>query len=396
VDDRTRIGARVRSARLRRGLSLDVLAGLVGHSKSWLSKVERGLLPLDRRSDLAALAGALEVSPTELTGQRHPGRDRDGSDEDTEPAVRRALLDRPPATSRPVEVLGADLAVLAARQQAGRMAEAAVLTAPLLAGLRAAATGSDHAAARRLTVLACYYAHSVLQAGGHYDLALLVSGLSERAAAELGDPVLAALAAVTRVYGLVQVPVGAYGAALDLAAAAGEDVSRAPGREAVAAAGQLQLAAATAAAALGEADHAADRLAAAGQLAGALAEPASTMFGRHLGFGPINVAVHQVSVGVETGRPDTAVAASRVVDPTAIPYALKRAVWLGDLGRAHAALGQVDQATAALRAAEQIAPMRVRLHPLIRETVAGMVDRVQRAAVGRELRGLAYRMGLPH
>src|SRR5262249_46077106 len=41
---------------------LDVVAGLAGHSKSWLSKVERGLLPLERRSDLAALADALQVS----------------------------------------------------------------------------------------------------------------------------------------------------------------------------------------------------------------------------------------------------------------------------------------------------------------------------------------------
>ena len=71
MDERTgtRIGAAVRSARLRRGLSLDVVAGLAGHSKSWLSKVERGLLPLERRSDLAALADALQVSVVDLTGQ---------------------------------------------------------------------------------------------------------------------------------------------------------------------------------------------------------------------------------------------------------------------------------------------------------------------------------------
>ncbi|MBI3688296.1 MAG: helix-turn-helix transcriptional regulator [Actinobacteria bacterium] len=57
------MGAAARSARLSRGLSLEVVAGLAGHSKSWLSKVERGLLPLvqparhrcprRRRADLA-------------------------------------------------------------------------------------------------------------------------------------------------------------------------------------------------------------------------------------------------------------------------------------------------------------------------------------------------------
>jgi hypothetical protein len=49
----TRVGRAVRSARLDRRLSLDVVAGLAGHSKSSLSKVERGLLPLERRSDIA-------------------------------------------------------------------------------------------------------------------------------------------------------------------------------------------------------------------------------------------------------------------------------------------------------------------------------------------------------
>ena len=59
MDDRGSVGAAVRSARLRRGMSLAVVAELAGHSKSWLSKVERGLLPLERRRDLAALAAAL-------------------------------------------------------------------------------------------------------------------------------------------------------------------------------------------------------------------------------------------------------------------------------------------------------------------------------------------------
>ncbi|HSV64446.1 MAG TPA: hypothetical protein VLJ59_00880 [Mycobacteriales bacterium] len=51
---------------------------------------------------------------------------------------------------------------------------------------------------------------------------------------------------------------------------------------------------------------------------------------------------------------------------------------------------------AAFRRAEQIAPLRLRMHPLAREAVAGMLGRAQRAAVGRDLRGLAHRMGMPH
>ena len=37
-----RIGGNVRAARRSRGMSLEVLAGLTGRSKGWLSKIENG------------------------------------------------------------------------------------------------------------------------------------------------------------------------------------------------------------------------------------------------------------------------------------------------------------------------------------------------------------------
>lgn len=43
-------------------MTLKVLVGLASHSESWLSKVERGIHPLDRRSDITALADALSMS----------------------------------------------------------------------------------------------------------------------------------------------------------------------------------------------------------------------------------------------------------------------------------------------------------------------------------------------
>ncbi|WP_184727525.1 hypothetical protein [Saccharopolyspora phatthalungensis] len=45
-------------------------------------------------------------------------------------------------------------------------------------------------------------------------------------------------------------------------------------------------------------------------------------------------------------------------------------------------------------AVESLAPQRVRNMPFVRETVTDLVQRAQRDAVGRELRGMAYRMGL--
>jgi len=55
-----------------------------------------------------------------------------------------------------------------------------------------------------------------------------------------------------------------------------------------------------------------------------------------------------------------------------------------------------EEALRMLRRAEEIAPARVRLHPIVPGVLADIRDRRQRATVGRELRGLLYRMGLPH
>jgi hypothetical protein len=49
-----------------------------------------------------------------------------------------------------------------------------------------------------------------------------------------------------------------------------------------------------------------------------------------------------------------------------------------------------------LRKAEDTAPQRVRNSVAVRETVAYLLNRATATAGGRELRGMAARMGLPH
>jgi transcriptional regulator with XRE-family HTH domain len=66
-------GTRIRSARRRRGLSLEVTAALVGRSKAWLSMIETGKLELDRLGDIFALAAVLQVPVPVLTGIPCPG-----------------------------------------------------------------------------------------------------------------------------------------------------------------------------------------------------------------------------------------------------------------------------------------------------------------------------------
>ncbi len=44
--------------------------------------------------------------------------------------------------------------------------------------------------------------------------------------------------------------------------------------------------------------------------------------------------------------------------------------------------------------AERLAPQRIRNDVIVREVVAGLLRRARRDAGGRELRGLAWRMGV--
>jgi transcriptional regulator with XRE-family HTH domain len=59
--DEITIGARLRILRRWRGKSQVELAGLADLSPSFLSMVETGQRPLDRRSHIAALASALKL-----------------------------------------------------------------------------------------------------------------------------------------------------------------------------------------------------------------------------------------------------------------------------------------------------------------------------------------------
>jgi transcriptional regulator with XRE-family HTH domain len=394
----TRVGAAVRSARLYRGLSLDVVAGLAGHSKSWLSKVERGLLPLERRSDIAALADVLQVSPADLTGRPHlgePGRRR-GADAAAVVQIRKALQDVPdPAGAGEADQLAADAEVMRGLHLSLDLAGLGEVLPGLLTRLRATLAAVHHAEDRTRLLRAYFWAgnaaETMLRNLGHFDLAW-IAALSVREAAEgLGDPVWLAAAEFHRAHALV--PAGAARAALAHASAGADLASTTPGPDAVGAHGALQLAAAYAAAVAGQTDEAADRVAAAERLA---AGDTGRAFTRGFAFGAPNAMVHRMHVALEAGMPQQVLAAARQLPPEGLPDPERRATYWVDLGRAHAMMHRDEEAVRMLRRAEGIAPARVRLHPVVPGVLADMRDRRQRAAVGRELRGLLYRMGLPH
>ena len=72
---RTTIGERVRTYRLRRGLTQARLAHMVGRSERWLIDVERGGVD-PRLSDALALARVLSVAVDDLAGRSTPVDER--------------------------------------------------------------------------------------------------------------------------------------------------------------------------------------------------------------------------------------------------------------------------------------------------------------------------------
>ncbi|HZA17799.1 MAG TPA: helix-turn-helix transcriptional regulator [Pseudonocardiaceae bacterium] len=94
VEEARTIGARARMIRRRRGLSLDVAAGLAGITKGYLSMLEHGQRGFNRRGLLEDLAAALGCSVVDLTGQPYLPPDRTSAETLAAlPSVREVIYD---------------------------------------------------------------------------------------------------------------------------------------------------------------------------------------------------------------------------------------------------------------------------------------------------------------
>jgi hypothetical protein len=114
------------------------------------------------------------------------------------------------------------------------------------------------------------------------------------------------------------------------------------------------------------------------------------------GFGPTNVGLWEMALALEAGEPDRAASVAQTIQPERHPFKTRQSAYWMDYGRALARLPRrSDDAVWALRKAEQLFPVRVQRNPFARDVLAELVARSRRDAVGRELRGMAYRAGLP-
>lgn len=226
---------------------------------------------------------------------------------------------------------------------------------------------------------------------GEPDLAALAAMHARAVAAELGSPAHTALAEYLRAQA-VSTP--ARERSLALATRAADRVGPWVGTDegATEMYGMLHLTCALNAAVLRRPVESADHQAEAADMAARVG--GGTNFGGQA-FGLANYGFWRVHLAVGRGEGAKVRELARGVDPTAVKSASRQAAFYADLGQGLATeRAHRHEAVAALRTAERLAPQRVRANPFIRETVMDLMRRAQRDAIGRELRGMAYRMGL--
>lgn len=87
---------------------------------------------------------------------------------------------------------------------------------------------------------------------------------------------------------------------------------------------------------------------------------------------------------------------AREVDPMTLPSSpTRRAAWWIDIGRGMAMQRRTRQsAVGAFLTAEELAAQRFHSNVFAREVVTDLLHRARRDVGGRELRGIAYRMGM--
>lgn len=390
-------GETVRRLRAWRGLDQRTLAGLVGRNQSWLSRVEGGSSPLNRRTDIEALAAALHVHPADVTGRPYrTAGSRTWEVDALIPAVRMAMVDVVPG-ARPLPVAELSRRVAGATAAMWRTGDMVALASSLpgLLGSVRLSTEVDGEEERRgaleLLAVLSSVGFPLLKHGGYLDLAVIASQMCTAAAERLDDPLWRAYADIRRSHALI--PVGAPGRAMEIARRAIDTAEplAGDGQAGSRVYGFAHLTAAVWSAYAGRGAEAEEHLTAAAQVARRVADGDWW----DVWFGPSNIAIHRAQVAAVLGEGGRLPALAEAVHEDRVPSAVQRSylhIYVG-----HGLIGErgrADDAVAELRQAEDLAPGRFRIRKVVPPLVMELFGRPMRPASLRELRGLAYRVGL--
>lgn len=395
------IGERIAFYRRRRGLAQATLAGLVGRSEDWLSKIERGEREIRRLDIIVEVAGALRVSLGDLLGE--PVLMEDDHQNDDIPAVRDALmapqrlsktLFRSSVAPEYVDPRPVAQWVESAWEdyQAGRLGRVVEVLPRLIktAQQMEQAGDADARACAAVSARIHHLAATALSKVGEADLAWIAAERAMQAADLADDPLVLASAARSGTHALLAV--GRFEDALELGDAAARWLGPRMNEgdpAALSLYGMLHLRSAVAAA------RHQDR-ATVNELLGK-AEVAASALGRdanfwQTGFGPTNVQLHRISAGLDLGDIPFVIDHSSQVNTDGLPVE-RQVMHLMHFARALSLVAKDDEALQVLLSAEQRSPQLVRHSAMVREVVRTMYRRAPVTA-GRkssELLALAQR-----
>jgi transcriptional regulator with XRE-family HTH domain len=404
ADEAPAIGSRARKVRTRRGLSLDVAAGLAGISKSYLGMLENGQRGFNRRGLIEDLANGLGCSVADLTGQPYLPPDRESARAKAvvlqiERGLNEASLDEvPDLAPRPLGLLDdwarstMELRDAANYRASGEGIDDALIE---LQVHLATSDGEHRLRAAGLLTMTAYHAYVLATTFGYLHLAQLAAQRAVDAATIAERPELEAFAMFAQAPSVART--GGRHRAVRMLDRALDDAQRLTairdgdtlGAETF---GLLHLMGAHFAARNSDAAAAIDHLDEAARIAGLTGE----RNGLRQHFGPTNVRVWRVAVGAELGQgPAVAERAERApIDLDVLGSKDRIAALHLDLARSWAqAEGDRDsEAVRYLDAADRIAPARMRNDPIARDLVLTLDRRARRRVW--ELDSLRNRFGV--
>jgi transcriptional regulator with XRE-family HTH domain len=387
LTDEATVGDRVAFYRRRKGITQEVLAGLLGRSVEWLAQFERGAKELDRLSTLVAIADALGIEPVKLLPAAFTTRRRElrdaviGTAPDFVAAIKAAMFryngtarvlgvpDRPPVGYAELAVRINEAFVCSQTERWSRLGS---LLPDLIAdSWQAAHTSTGERQRRAFGQLSLVWrvTSGMLDRIGEQDLPWIAAERDMAAAERSDDSLLIAgaawrLAVVLRHNGRLQESIDVPIATADTLR---PQLAQSPQHASMY--GALMLKGAVGAATVG--DHVAvrdylrecDR---AAQLTGDRND-------FWLAFGPTNVAIHRVWVATEMGDPIDALRQAAYVDDDALPTELseRRTSHLITVAWSHYLRRHDDEALATLIVAKAAAPEQLmfthRVHDMLRQ-----------------------------
>ncbi|MGH3428687.1 MAG: helix-turn-helix domain-containing protein [Mycobacteriales bacterium] len=378
------VGERVAWYRRRRGIPQEVLAGLVGRTGDWLSKIENGRANLDRLSVIRLLADVLEVTVGELVGELQVPHKYANARSQPIPLIREALLDYHQlslASDSASEITPSQDGVRRSLNQAWdayqeSRYEIVIGALPALIknvhSLTRAETVENRAKAHGYFALTYQLTAVLLTKLGEADLAWIAAERGFNAAQHTANPAVIGSLFRSIVHTLLSME--RFTEAKKLTTKGADYLQpelRSASPQLLSAYGTLFLTGSVAAARDDDRQTAKSYLSEAAESARRLGKDENYLW---TAFGPTNVAIHRVTTAVDLGDIQVATDLAPHIDTSNLPIE-RRVRHVMEIARAYSAWNQADAAMAALLDAEQLAPEQVGRHAISRQLVHTWIRR---------------------